>query len=238
VTIARLYDLQQVDTALTTALARRQDLDDGSVQRELVAAAAEHLESIAERTGETQSQLRTLDLETRSLRAKRVKIEAEMYSGRIANPKELAAMQDDVASIGRHVSHLEDQELALMEQAEALDAGRSQAQQALEAAQADLTRIVDAYRHAASAADEEISTLRARREALAGEVEENLLRRYERLLEKKGGLGVVAVRGNACGGCHVAIPQRLLSQLARDPELVATCDGCGRMLIVLPGDSR
>jgi predicted nucleic acid-binding Zn-ribbon protein len=235
VTIARLYDLQQVDAALAAAIARRQDLDDGSAQRELVAAASEHLEATAERAGETQSRLRTLDLETQSLRAKRTKIESEMYSGRVANPKELAAMQDDVTSIERHVSNLEDEELGLMEQAEALEAGRRQAQEAAEEARASLARIVEAYKRDAAILDEEIRGLRARREGLAGEVEENLLRRYERLLEKKGGLAVVAVHGNTCGGCHVAIPQRLLSQLARDPELVATCDGCGRMLIVLPG---
>jgi predicted nucleic acid-binding Zn-ribbon protein len=231
---SRLYDLQQLDTALAAALARRRGLDDGAAQRDVVAAATARLEEIARETAAVHSRQRTLELEIQSLRAKRTKIEREMYSGRVGNPKELAAMQDDVAAIGRHIGKLEDEELTLMEQSEGLEADGRAAEQERAAAATELARIVDAFARDSADADEEIATLTARRQALAAEIDEDILRRYDRLLEKKGGLAVVAVTGGVCGGCHVMIPQRLLSRLERDREMIATCDGCGRMLVVLP----
>jgi predicted nucleic acid-binding Zn-ribbon protein len=229
---SRLYDLQQIDTALAAVLARRSGLDDGTAQRDVVAATTEHLEAIARETAAVRTRQRALELEVQSLRAKRAKIEREMYSGRIGNPKELAAMQEDAAALGRHIGQVEDQELALMEQQEGLEADRRAAEQQLEAASADLARILDAFARDSAAADAEIATLAARRDAVAAEIDEDLRRRYERLLEKKGGLAVVTVAGGVCGGCHVMIPQRLLSRLERDREAVATCDGCGRILVV------
>ena len=231
----RLYDLQHVDTALASVRAHRQGLDDGTTQRGIVAASSVYLEETARQIAVAQSRQRTLELEIQSLRAKRAKIDREMYSGRVGNPKELAAMQEDAAAIGRHIGQLEDEELGLMEQVESLEEERRSVQQQLESAGTELARILDAFAREGAAAEAQIAELTARRQSLAAEIEEDLLRRYERLLEKKGGLAVVAVSGGACGGCHVMIPQRLLSRLERDRDLIATCDGCGRMLVAVPG---
>jgi predicted nucleic acid-binding Zn-ribbon protein len=230
---SKLYNLQQVDTALAAAVAHRQRLDEGMTQRNIVASTTAYLEETAQQIAEAQSRQRMLELEIQSWRAKRAKLEREMYSGRVGNPKELTAMQGDAAAIGRHIGQLEDEEIGLMEQVESLEGERRMIQQQLEGATADLTRIVETFAREDAAAAAQIAELTARREALATEVEEDLLRRYERLIEKKGGLAVVAVTGGACGGCHVIIPRRLLARLERDHDLIATCDGCGRMLVVV-----
>jgi predicted nucleic acid-binding Zn-ribbon protein len=233
--ISRLYDLQHVDTALASVHAHRQGLDDGTTQRSIVASSRAYLEETVGQIAAAQGRQRTLELEIQSLRAKRAKIDREMYSGRVGNPKELAAMQEDAAAIGRHIGHLEDEELGIMEQVESLEGERRSVQQQLETADAELARILDAFAREATADEAQIAELTARRQAIAAEIDEDLLRRYERLLQKKGGLAVVSVSGGACGGCHVMIPQRLLSRLERDGDLIATCDGCGRMLVVVPG---
>jgi hypothetical protein len=155
-----------------------------------------------------------------------------MYSGRIGNPKELASMQEEVEALGRQQAAVEDQVLVLLEQVEQLDPRAREAQRTLEDAEAALTRQEDAFRAAAAAADREIREFTARRAELAAAIDEDLLRRYERLREHKGGVAVVAVHNGVCDGCHVTIPERLVSRLRQDPSLVAACDGCGRLLVV------
>ncbi|MDR7483782.1 MAG: C4-type zinc ribbon domain-containing protein [Armatimonadota bacterium] len=232
--VSRLFELQQIDLALARAIAQRQALDDGSGAQAAARAAAEFLAGLQQQIAEGQGRLRTLDLEIKSVEAKRTKVERELYSGRIGNPKELTAMQEEVAALRRHQGRLEDEVLALMERAEHLEAQVREARRQLEEAEADLARRVEAFRQAAEASDREIADLAARREALAEGLDEDLLRRYTRLRDQKGGIAVVAVRHGVCGGCHVVIPQRLLSRLERDPELLAACDGCGRLLVVRP----
>jgi predicted nucleic acid-binding Zn-ribbon protein len=229
----KLYELQQVDSALARADTHRRGLDDGAAKRVEIKGAASRLEALNRNLAAAQTRLRTLDLEVQSLRAKAGKLEADMYSGRIGNPKELSAMQEDVAAIGRRVQHLEDESLAVMEEVESREAERRRAQEELKAAEAALARVVEAYERDSGDADREIASLTARREVLAAEVDEAVLRRYERLRAAKSGVAVVEVKGGICVGCHVAVPERLVSRLGRDPDLLAACDGCGRLLVVL-----
>lgn len=230
--VSRLYELQQIDTSLARATAHRQGLDDGSGQRAALVAAAEHLETIQRQRAACQSRLRALDLEIQSLQAKRTKVNTDLYSGRIGNPRELAAMQDEVGAFDRQKAGLEDEVLALLEQVDQLEAQAREAQQAAEAATAALARQEAVFREAAAAADREVSDLTARRAAVVADVEEDLLRRYDLLCERKGGVAVVAVHSGICDGCHMAIPARLVTRLEKDPDLIAACDGCGRLLVV------
>ncbi len=228
----QLYDLQQLDAAVARTVATRAGLDDGAAQRAAVAVAVQELDNVRDRLAAWQARLRVLDLETSSIEAKRAKFESELYSGRTGNPKELAAMADEIRLLERLKAGLEEETLVLMEQVERAESQARETAAALAANQAALTRQEAAFVAATAAADDEIASLTARRSALAAQIDEALLRRYERLREHKGGIAVVAVTGGICGGCHVAIPEGRLQKIAADPDALASCDGCGRLLVV------
>lgn len=236
-TLPRLYELQQIDTATARVLAHRQALDDGAGVRAALAEARARLEGLRAEAAAAAVRTRALELEIQSLRAKRSRVEADLYSGRVGNPKELTAMTDEVAALARQQAQLEDEVLQLMERSEALDRQAHAAEAEVRAAEADLARLVAAFEQAAAAADAEIAALEARRRAHLAGIEEDLLRRYDRLRASKGGLAVVAVRGGVCDGCHVVVPERVVSRLERDPEHLVACDGCGRLLAVVPPGS-
>lgn len=231
--LAHLYNLQQVDIALGRTTAHRQGLDDGAATRAAAEVGTTRLAEIQDEVHAGQAKLKALDLEIRSIGGKRTQVEADMYSGRVRNPKELSAMHDEVAALGRAQSALEDDALALYEQAEHLDAALSGARRDLDALRVDAERLATEYREAAALADREIGALEARRLDLASAVDEQLLRRYDRLRPAKGGVAVVVVRPDGtCDGCHVVVPERLISRLRDDREGVQTCDGCGRILVL------
>ena len=79
----------------------------------------------------------------------------------------------------------------------------------------------------------ELDELRARREALAENVEQTVRSRYERLLRSKGENVLVGVQHGVCGGCHMKVPPQLLVTCQAEKELVA-CSNCGRMLYYTP----
>ncbi len=230
--VQQLYDLQQLDTAIIRTAALRASLDDGAAQRSGIAAAAQELADLRGRLAAWGARLRVLDLELRSVEAKRAKFQADLYSGRTGNPKELAAMQEEIDILGRVKAGIEDETLSVMEQIERTEPQAHRAEAALEASQAALAQQEAAFIAATAAADGEVADLTARRSALAAQIDEFLLKRYERLREHKGGLAVVAVTGGICEGCHVAIPERRLQVIAGDPDALAACDGCGRLLVV------
>ena len=232
--VPRLYDLQQVDSAIVRLVAHRASLSNGAAEGATVVDATGRLEEIREQLAAHRGRLRALDMEVQSLQGKRAKVERDLYSGRVGNPKELSAMQADIAMLDGTRGRLEDEMLGLLEAVEQLEQQERDGVRALDAANAALAAQVAAYEKAADADDREIAALTARRATLAEGLEEEFIRRYDRLRERKGGVAIVAVRGGICEGCHTVVPERVQRRLEDDPDTLAACDGCGRLLFVPP----
>lgn len=227
-----LFRLQQLDLEIERVTAQRAGLNDGTPERAAAAAAAERLAALRAEIAARQARVRTLDLQVQSIQSKRKKVEADLYSGRIGNPKELTAMQEELTVLGRMKDHLEDEMLGLLDEVERLEPQEREAQAARAAAEAALARQIEAFAQAAAAADRELAELASRRAEAEAALDADLLRRYDRLRQAKGGVAVVAVRDGICEGCHVTIPERVRRRLEENPETLAACDGCGRLLII------
>ncbi len=229
--IQHLYELQLVDTRIARLEASLAALDDGSVLRTQAEQARSTEEAARADMQERQTRLRDLELELQSTVGKAGKVEQDLYSGRIANPKELRAMQEDVEALGRQRRRIEDEMLTLMEEVEgllehvrALEAERQAKERALD-------EHLEEYATHHRALTVELETARRQREAMAAETDPDLLRRYERLRSRKDGVAVTAVNGSICGACHMAVPEALLTA-AEGSDDVHTCEDCGRILYV------
>ncbi len=129
---------------------------------------------------------------------------------------------------------IEDQEIVLMEQAEA--------------AQKEVVRALAAANEAKKVADDliaqlgqreenfkkELVELQAGRTQLAAAVDESTRNRYDRLLKSKGDNVVVGIDHSVCGGCHMKLQQQLVVTCQGQKEIV-TCSSCGRILYYTHG---
>ena len=230
--VEQLYALQRMDTRLATLRRALDALDPGKSLEALLEQVRSAEEVTATQLRETQARLRDLELSLSSTAEKTKKLEQDLYSGRIGNPKELSAMQEDVAVLGRQRQRIEDKMLALMEDTERLarDLGTLEAQRA--ARERELEDHLTQYRSHNRAMEDELTSLHAKREAQVAEIAPELMRRYERLRERKDGLAVAQVLNHGiCEGCHVKIPHRLYADLQETGDL-RTCEECGRILYV------
>lgn len=228
-----LYRLQQVDSDLMQTEERLQALDPGAVLGTRLEEAEAALATARGELAGRQSRLRDLELELQSTVARRQRMEAEMYSGRVRNPKELAAMQEDVAMLGRHARHLEDVILTLMEEVETLQARVRALDEVAGTARVELARHEETHRQQQAALQAALQMLRREREQVAAQIDEELLRRYDRIRARRGPLAVAAVRRGVCEGCHVAVPEGRVRRLQEEEDLLLTCEGCGRILVLL-----
>jgi predicted nucleic acid-binding Zn-ribbon protein len=124
---------------------------------------------------------------------------------------------------------LEDQQLELMEQAEATQKRLSAAGKLAEEAK----RLADKQLADLGGRDEnlkkELAALEADRDQLAAAVDESVLPRYERLRKSKGENVVVGVAHGVCGGCHMKLQRQVIVTCQGNQEIVA-CPNCGRIL--------
>jgi predicted nucleic acid-binding Zn-ribbon protein len=73
-------------------------------------------------------------------------------------------------------------------------------------------------------------SLRHQREKITVRLEKEDLERYDRIYRAKGGMAVVPVKRNACGGCFSRVPPQKILELRRNSQIYL-CEQCGRILV-------
>ncbi|BCA78610.1 C4-type zinc ribbon domain-containing protein [Desulfuromonas sp. AOP6] len=71
------------------------------------------------------------------------------------------------------------------------------------------------------------------REALLKGLSTTVRKRYQMLLERRGGIAVVEARNETCLGCNMHLPPQLFNNLYTAAE-IQSCPHCNRLLYVLP----
>lgn len=226
-----LYELQQVDTEIGSASRRLKEIMASLVESVELKQARKMLAGAEAHQAKCRAQMQDLDLQVRSLSEKIEADEQRLYSGRVTNPKELASLQEEVASVKRWREKKEEDLLEVMVATE-------EAEAALADAQAILAQVSGTWRaEQGNLADEQIrlqarlEELAGKREALVAAIGPEDVTTYERLRQRKAGLAVAAVKDGICQGCRMSPPTSQVQHASSGNELVF-CNNCGRILHV------
>lgn len=227
-TIEKLLILQDRDQKL---LRVGGELDHIEPERQSFKAKATQaqgdLEKAKHRVMEIESGRKDLELEVETKKQLIVKYANQQFQTR--KNEEYRALAHEIEMCKEAIFKIEDQEIALMEQAEAAQKEVARATQAA----SEMRKLVEDQIAQMGAREgnlrKELADLSANREQLAAAVNETARSRYERLMRSKGGHVVVGVQHGVCGGCHMKLPPQLLVMCQARKELVS-CSNCGRIL--------
>lgn len=223
-----LYRLQQLDgeiaedkKRLAVVIRSQKEGQELLEARQRAAVAADELRTW--RTSQTD-----LNLEVRSLNDKIKRSEDRLYSGLVKNPKELADLQQEVDSLGRRRSVIEDDLLEAMIMVEEAQEEDARATETLEQVQAEWEQSQVDLREEQAALTQRLRELMAQREGKLSSISPQMLATYQRVAGRTGGLAVVALRNGRCLGCQVTVPANVVKMA--DQGRLVSCDNCGRIL--------
>ena len=234
-TFERLLEVQEHDTKVDQLRHRRATLPERAELAELEARRA----ALDARTGgvrverdERAGRQATLEGQIEAAKTRKGELERRMYGGQVASARDLAAMDDEVRQLTRHVNELENRELEVMEQLEPLDGELQAAEVERDGIDTRAGELRDVIAHAEKEIDAQIDAELSARAPLAAKLPPELLSRYEALRKKLGGTGAASLVGNSCGGCHLTLPAMEVDRIKHaPPDTVITCDNCGRILV-------
>lgn len=231
--LERILELQELDTTIDRLVHRREQLEAG----EELSAVRKEMEEADARLGEIRlasdavaSESRRLELEIESMNAKLEAEQKRMYDGSIANPKELDALQHEIASLTERRGRAEDDLLEQMVRKEDLDARGAEADKDAAAAR---SKVEEVGGDAVKELDDIVAELGARRterEELAPAFDEELIELYDELRESKHGVGAAAIVDGVCQACHEKLSAVELDRLKRT-EGVKRCEYCRRIVV-------
>ncbi|MGH9025320.1 MAG: zinc ribbon domain-containing protein [Acidimicrobiia bacterium] len=235
-TLELLLELQEHDIAIDRLRHRHQTIPARAALAAAETASTRIEQRLADVRGtrdEVARDEQRLDDEAGGLEAKAVESEKKLYSGEIASPRELQALQSDIEQLRRHRRTLEDRELEVMERREKLDREVAELDKELGAAQADVELHGVELARAEAEIGGELATETAAREEIAGRLDGDLVTLYERCrTAAPGGVGAARLVGLTCQGCHLTIPSTEAERIRKAPDdTVAHCDNCGCILV-------
>jgi len=227
-----LYEIQQVDLELGSVSRRLKEIAATMGESAELKRARKIVADAEAQVARCRSEMRNLDIEVTGLSQKIEANEGRLYSGRVTNPKELAGLEEEVASLKRWRAKKEEDLFEAMVNTEESEAS-------LANAQAILNQVSESWRaEQGNLGDEQtdlqarFEELRGKREALVTIIGSEEVTTYERLRQKKGGRAVAGVRDGVCEGCRMNPPSSQVQHARSNNELVF-CNNCGRILHVL-----
>jgi predicted nucleic acid-binding Zn-ribbon protein len=80
-----------------------------------------------------------------------------------------------------------------------------------------------------------IEELRERESKLTENLDPEMVFKFERIIKNKMGIGIVAIKGNVCMGCHMILPVQFANDVHKGEEFVF-CPYCSRILYYAESD--
>jgi len=234
-TLAQLLVVQAHDSAVDRLTYRRANLPEFAALAQLddeethlenersVVAEQRHQVDREQKRHEDEAALVTTRIDQDNLR---------LYSGNVTAHKDLQAIQDELATLGRRREEIEDHVIEAMEQGEPLDASlkeldaklasvasrREQAQQSLAASQASI--------------DAEVESEIALRAEAVSTVDAGLVAEYEASRTSCGGVGICRLIDKTCQGCHLSLPAVEYDRVRKEvDDVIVRCIECSRILV-------
>jgi predicted nucleic acid-binding Zn-ribbon protein len=172
-----------------------------------------------------------LDLQAQTLDTKITSVEERLYSGKVKNPKELADLQNDAASLRRRRASLDDSLLEAMIALEDAERAQEQAQNKLAALQAQWQSDQRVLMDERQQLETNIATLTEQRNQMIAAILPEHLQPYQKLRHEHAGLAVARVADGSCNACGVEVSDRLLAK-GRLSEELSFCGNCERILVI------
>lgn len=230
----RLLDLADVDAELARLAHRRRTLPESgeyTAAETAVRTAKDKLVGVETSAGDLDRDIRRIERDVEGVRARTTR-DQELLAGAGIGAKQASDLQHELETLARRQGVLEDEQLEIMEQREAVGMDLDHARGDLGRAEQALTDI--GARRDAAIADitaAEGGRERARVEVVGKITAPELLAAYE-ARRAQGRTGAGLLRERRCGACRLELDRTFIGQLrSAAPDDVVHCEECDAVLV-------
>jgi uncharacterized protein len=226
--LAKLLEIQKLDQKIERLDHKLAEVPLGiqSVQADLLSKRV-RLDGVVSRIAETDKKKRKLELDIEEGKERAIKLDGQLMS--VKTNHEYRAMLSQIQTLRDQSSDKETEILMLLEQIDALNGEKREAQNEFQTFEAVAkTEIGERTKHGdVLRRDREAAA--TRRSELAASLDKKLSGLYEKIRKKWGNNAIVELHGEICGGCHLSLrPQH--AGFVRQGKEIYTCENCHRIL--------
>jgi len=235
--LAPLFEIQDLDLAADAARGRISTLPERARAPELERKRAEIDAALAaaeaERAARGEEEER-LGREVTQVARDIEHAEVERYSGKRFDQDEAKAHDASQAALRAKQAELEEQEMALLEAMEEIEARFEEQTAARAANRAEAEKVQSAIQQAEAEVEVELARILTARGQIESRVPDAIRNAYERLRQqsRSGGRGAAGLAEGRCTACRIKLPSLEYSRMQAEPEdALIQCPQCRRVLV-------
>jgi predicted nucleic acid-binding Zn-ribbon protein len=225
-----LKDLQVLDQELNRIRQDRRQFE--TEQAELgseLSRVQEMVDSLAEEIENLQAQRQEFD-HSLALEKENVK-KAESRLPTIKTQKEYVAVLKEIDTAKKLNKDIQDQVQGKNEEIETLARDKEEKESELSGLQENTGARLAEIESALTVLDQSLNEKESQRNSLFEQLPVSLRKRYQLLIDRRGGVAVVEARNGACLGCNMHLPPQLFNSLYRLQD-IQSCPHCNRLLYI------
>ncbi len=231
--IHALLEVQELDMLADKIVARLEKLNRTQMIDDKLVTAAKMLSKAEGDTIHQDVQVKDLELEAQSLDEKIKACDKRLYGGSVSNPKELSALEKELAALKDKRKRMDDDLLPLIEAATAIQSKKDQVLDATKTLKERRTQTEKVEKKERKLLEGKLKLVRAKREKEAAKVQDKaFLARYESVRRKTKDSAISRVKGGKCETCRVVVASNALHRLV-EPGKFDGCENCGRILVIV-----
>lgn len=231
----RLLDVQALDVRLSQLAHKRKSLPEHAeiesltkdltqLRDLLVAAQTEESDTTREQTKAEQ--------DVDQVRQRAARDQQRLDSGAVSSPKDLESLQREIASLAKRQGDLEDVVLEVMERRESAQERVAELTERVSSVQSKTDDAITRRDAATQQIDAEAAEVAKERAVVAEVIPADLLKLYDKLREKQGGVGAARLYQRKCEGCRLELNITEVAEVrAASPDTVLRCENCSRILV-------
>ena len=232
----RLLELAAADGELARLAHRRRTLPEHAQLDDAEAAvrkAKDKLVEVETVAGDLDRDIRRLERDVEGVRA-RTDRDHKLLNGAGVGAKQATELQHELETLARRQTVLEDEQLEVMEQREAVGVDVEHSQGVLSTAETAVGEIVERRDAALADIDAAEGGRRRERGEIAVNLPADLLVLYDKRRAQRG-TGAAALLQRRCQACRLELDRVALSELRSAPaDEVVYCEECGVILVRTP----
>lgn len=238
--IMRLIELQNIDLEILkiekAVTEIPQSLQKSQKEKEQLLQKIESLRAIIE---EKNKQKNLFEEELKQEYQRLKSTQARLIQ--IRGTREYQLLLREIEEIKKANKLKEEEILKLMEEVENLEKQKEKLEQELNKVEEVYNLEKQKFEAFCAELNKTKEKLLKKRESISKKIPSNLLKKYELIKAKKGGIGIAPVDNYVCEGCHMSIPPQLYNEVQKDNRYYE-CPHCKRLIfykkIYLPEESE
>jgi predicted nucleic acid-binding Zn-ribbon protein len=156
----------------------------------------------------------------------------EKYEGQIPlikTQREYEAITSEIAQIDEKLSIIEDEEMNASQEIESLKKEDEEQKGLHENLKKEIAEKEKEVKQLLTKKQKELDKYLKEKDKTSTGLDEEILYKFEKIVKKKDGIGIVSIRNGVCMGCNMVLPPQFVNDVRREEEIIF-CPNCSRIL--------